>query len=404
MANFPRTGVWPMLKQSIKMSLKNILGNKMRSFLTMLGVIIGVAAVIALVTTVSGVSDYMLDYFADMGAGSLTITANGTPLKSGLTENDLSEIRALENVKSISPSIAVYTNVVRGGNVSSDSKVTGKNEEFFVQNDLVTRGRPLLSTDMNGDVAVCVIDDSAAKKFFRGEDPLGKFVKIGGVQYEVVGVCEKDNNIMSALLSGSGDGTFYIPYRNALTLNGKNSVNNLEVYVLDTDRTDELVDRLENLLDNTFNDAKGAYSIFNMDSLLEMMNTMSDIMTNLLAGIASIALLVGGIGIMNMMLVSVTERTREIGLRKALGARPGLIQLQFLLESVFLSVLGGIFGIVLGETISYFATKLIGIDFQMKPSAIFLGFFFSLLVGVLFGWAPARRASKLNPIDALRSA
>ncbi len=392
-----------VVKQSVKMSAKNIKSNKMRSFLTMLGVIIGVAAVIALITTVSGVSDYMLDYFADMGAGSLTVSTTGTSLKSGLTENDLAEIRALENVESISPSVAVYTNVVRNELVSSDAKVTGKNQFYFIHNDLITRGRPLLESDMSGDVQVTVIDDAAAKKFFPGEDPLGKTVKIGGILYTVVGICDKDSNIMSALLGGSGDGTFYIPYKNALAMNGKNSVGNLEVYVKDTDHTDDLIDELEHLLDNTFNNASGAYSIFNMDSLLEMMNTMSDIMTKLLAGIASIALLVGGIGIMNMMLVSVTERTKEIGLRKALGATPAVIQLQFLLESVFLSVMGGLFGILFGEAISYAATKLIEIEFRFNLSAVFLGFFFSLLVGVVFGWAPARRASKLNPIDALRS-
>lgn len=392
-----------LFKQSIKMSLKNIKSNKMRSFLTMLGVIIGVAAVIALVTTVSGVSDYMLDYFADMGAGSLTVSANGTALKNGLTENDLAEIRALENVKSISPSVTVYTEVVRNESVSRDAKVTGKNEEYFTHNDFITHGRPLLPSDMSGEVMVCVIDEAAARKFFPGEDPLDKTIRIGGVLYTVVGVCGDDDNIMAALLGAGGDGTFYIPYKNALAMNGKNSVNNLEVYVKDTDHTDELIDELEQLLDNTFNNASGAYSIFNMDSLLEMMNTMSDMMTSLLAGIASIALLVGGIGIMNMMLVSVTERTKEIGLRKALGATPAVIQLQFLMESVFLSVLGGIFGIFAGEVISFFATKLIGIDFRINLSAILLGFFFSLLVGVIFGWAPAMRASRLNPIDALRS-
>ncbi|MCD8334831.1 MAG: FtsX-like permease family protein, partial [Clostridiales bacterium] len=140
-----------------------------------------------------------------------------------------------------------------------------------------------------------------------------------------------------------------------------------------------------------------------MSSLVDMMNTMQTMMTSLLAGIASIALLVGGIGIMNMMLVSVTERTREIGLRKALGAEPSTIQIQFLMESVILSVLGGLIGIAVGELISYAAARMMGLDFALNVGAIALGFGFSLGVGVLFGWAPARNASRLNPIDALRS-
>jgi putative ABC transport system permease protein len=234
--------------------------------------------------------------------------------------------------------------------------------------------------------------------------PVGKYIKIGGIQYLIVGLCAETDDIMAAMMGGNGDGRIYIPYKNALTINGRNSVTSLEVYVEDTSRTDEVVQRLEQLLDNAFNHEDSAYSVFNMDSLLTMMNTMNKMMTSLLAGIASIALVVGGIGIMNMMLVSVTERTKEIGLRKALGAEPGIIQLQFLLESIILSVLGGIIGIVLGETISYVLTvTLMDIKFMINLGAIALGFFFSLAVGIIFGWTPARRASRLNPIDALRS-
>ena len=152
-----------------------------------------------------------------------------------------------------------------------------------------------------------------------------------------------------------------------------------------------------------FNYKDDSYSILNMESLLSVMNTMMDLMTNLLVGIASIALLVGGIGIMNMMLVSVTERTAEIGLRKALGARPRSIQVQFLMESVILSLLGGAVGVVLGEAVSVILSNVMNIAFAFSPGAVALGVGFSLAVGVIFGWAPARKASNLNPIDALRS-
>ncbi len=394
-----------MLKQSVIMSVQNIIGNKMRTFLTTLGIIIGVGAVIALITTVSAVTDYMMNEFSSLGAGTLTITAPGTPIKYGLTENDLDEIENMENVKGIAPSVSVIAKVVRNDYVSDDVTVTGKNEVYFKKNDeMVTYGRAFTPQDMDGTVNVCLIDDELAKTFFLGEDPLGKTIRVGGITYTVVGLCDPDDT-MTAMMVGitESDGTIYIPYKNALNMNGVNKVNSLEVYIDNTDETDALVDRIEAYLDNTFNDADGAYSLINMESLVDMMDTMSDMMTKLLAGIASISLMVGGIGIMNMMLVSVTERTREIGLRKALGAEPKIIQLQFLIESVILSLIGGIIGIMTGEILSYVALNAIGTEFTVNVSAIALGFGFSLAVGVIFGWAPARKASRLNPIDALRS-
>lgn len=385
------------------MAIQNIVSNKMRSFLTTLGIIIGVTAVISLITIVSGVTGYMMNAFSSMGAGKLSVTATGTYLKQGLTENDLAELATLDNVEGLSPSVSANTNVVYERDIYDSISVTGKNATYFVKNDIVTLGRGLRQTDMAGDVYVCVIDENAAQTMFPGTDPIGQEILIGGIAYKIVGMAGEDGNLMTAMMNGSGDGNIYIPFQNALRHNGKSNVTSLEVYIKDTDRTDELIDEMERLLDNTFNNTDGAYSILNMDSMLETMGTLEDMMTYLLAGIASIALVVGGIGIMNMMLVSVTERTKEIGLRKALGAEPGLIQIQFLAESVVLSVMGGVIGIVLGELISYVASLLIGTDFIIKWSAVALGFGFALGIGVIFGWAPARNASMLNPIDALRS-
>lgn len=392
-----------LVKQTLRMSWKNITGNRMRSFLTTLGIIIGVTAVIALVTTVSGVTGYMMDAFSSMGAGKLSVTANGTYLKQGLSESDLAALAALDNVEAIAPTVSVRTNVVYGHDVYDGISVTGKNAAYFGKNDIVTYGRGLRQTDMAGDVYVCVVDETAAQTLFSGGDPLGKTVRIGGSSYTIVGLAGEDGNLINAMQGGGSDGSIYIPFQNALSLNGKSSVTSLEVYIADTTKTDELVDEMEALLSNAFNGTDSAYSILNMESMLDTMSTLEDMMTYMLAGIASIALLVGGIGIMNMMLVSVTERTKEIGLRKALGAEPQLIQMQFLTESIVLSVAGGIIGILLGELLSYIASLLIGTTFAVEWSAVGLGFGFALAIGILFGWAPARRASMLNPIDALRS-
>ena len=193
------------------------------------------------------------------------------------------------------------------------------------------------------------------------------------------------------------------PYTTARKITGQKNISSLEIYIENTEYTDQLSDEVEGVLYQAFNQNEDSYFVFAMDSLLDTMNEMMSMLTYMLAGIASIALLVGGIGIMNMMLVSVSERKQEIGLRKAMGATPGRIQMQFLLESVVLSLIGGIIGVILGLLISVAAAALMDTDFVFSVSAVALGVGFSTAVGIIFGWAPARKASRLSPIDALRS-
>lgn len=394
-----------IIKQSIKMSLQNIRSNKMRTFLTTLGIIIGVAAVIAMITIVNGVIDSVMGQFSSLGAGTLSVSITGSALKSGLTENDLQNIAELDNVAGISPSVSIRTTAARGTEFLDNVSVEGKNEYYFQKDDIISYGRALTKSDIDNESYVCIIDQDLADNLFRGEDPLGQQVIVNGIRYTVMGLEGDDNSLMSAMavMGASTDGTIIIPYTNAMKMAGSNSITSLEVYIEDTNRTDELIDDVEAVLYKAFNENEDCYSTFSMDSLLDTMNQMMSTMTYMLAGIASIALLVGGIGIMNMMLVSVSERTKEIGLRKAMGATPGRIQLQFLLEAIVLSLMGGIVGVILGLLISFVGAQLLNTNFTISMSAIGLGVGFSAAVGIIFGWAPARKASRLNPIDALRS-
>ena len=225
---------------------------------------------------------------------------------------------------------------------------------------------------------------------------------MAGLPFTVVGRYEEDDGGgIAAIFSGKPD--VIIPYTTALKIGGTNETSNLTVYLAEGASSADAKRALEERLDRLFDYEEDCYTLTSMESIEETMQTMTGMMSTLLAGIASIALIVGGIGIMNMMLTTVTERTTEIGLKKALGAMPWQIQLQFLIESFMLSLLGGLMGIAAGLVLSYALCRVIGTQFVISGSAIALGVGFSAAVGILFGWAPARKASRLNPIDALRS-
>ena len=394
-----------IIRQSIQLSWENIKSNKMRTFLTTLGIIIGVTAVISLITIVNGVIATVMNEFASLGAGTISVSISGTPLKRGLTESDLESLEALDNVAGVSPTISSTGMAARNQKLLDSVSIQGKNEVYYAHNSLVTVGRGISEWDVENSAYVCVIDQDIADKLFAGENPVGQTLTVSGTTYTVIGL-EGQNDDLMASMSGFGsnyDGTITIPYTTARKVTGNSSISSLEIYVADTDFTDQLMDEVESVLYLAFNQNENSYYVFAMDSLLDTMNQMMGTMTYMLAGIASIALLVGGIGIMNMMRVSVSERKQEIGLRKAMGAAPGRIQLQFLLESVVLSLLGGIIGVILGMLLSLIAARLLDTDFVFSASAVALGGGFSTAVGIIFGWAPARKASRLSPIDALRS-
>ena len=396
------TGGLSMMVESVRMSVSNIRQNRMRSFLTILGIMIGVTAVIALVTTISGVSSSISDSFSSMGASTMTLSATGTDLQGGLTAENMEEISELDHVEGVSPSVSLSVTAARGDAYESGVRVAGRNDDYFVQEpDTLARGRAVNSIDLDQSLRVCLISEELVETFFYGDDPIGQELYLDGMRFTVVGVLAADaDSSVSSMFSGSN--AVIVPYTTALKMNGETLVTSLTLYLGDANAAEVVEAELETCLDAIFDYEDDTYSIITMESIADTMESMLSMMSALLGGIASIALLVGGIGIMNMMLTSVTERTVEIGLKKAIGARPGQIQAQFLIESFLLSMVGGLAGVVLGIALSAILCQVLGTGFSLSYGAIALGVGFSAAVGVLFGWSPARKASRLNPIDALR--
>ena len=391
-----------MFIESVRMSVSNICHNRMRSFLTILGIMIGVTAVIALITTISAVSATISDSFTSMGAGTMTLSAPGSDLKAGLSADDLETLTALEHVEGVSPTVTLNVTAAQSNAYESSVSVGGRNAYYFTANDgLIARGRAITPLDVNQSSRVCLISSDLVETFFYGADPIGETLYLSGRSFTVIGILTDDgDSSISGMMSGSSD--VLIPYTTALKMNGESLVTNLTIYIDSAESSSLVETELEPVLDALFSYEDDTYTITTMDAIEDTMSSMLSMMSMLLGGIASIALLVGGIGIMNMMLTSVTERTVEIGLKKAIGAEPGQIQLQFLIESFLLSMAGGMIGVLLGIALSAILCSVMGTAFSPSYSAIALGVGFSAAVGIIFGWSPARKASKLSPIDDLR--
>ena len=392
-----------MLKECVSMSLNNIVSNRMRSFLTVLGIMIGVTAVIALITTVNGVSGSLSSSFTSMGAGTLMVSVTGSDLKSGMSTQDLEDLKALEEISGITPGVSLSARVSRSGEYDTGISVSGKNAYYFqITPDLLSRGRMLNVIDENSMSYVCWITQEMIDTFFFGVDPVGENLYINGIPFQVAGVLsDESTKSVASMVIGSAD--ILVPYTTALKMSNESLVTSFTVYLADGADSEAAADTIEAEMDAMFSYEDDCFTITTMSSIEDTMEEMLNMMTTLLAGIASIALVVGGIGIMNMMLTSVTERTVEIGLKKALGALPWQIQAQFLIESFLLSMIGGVAGVILGLILSFILSRAMATAFAISVGAILLGAGFSAAVGIIFGWAPARKASRLNPIDALRS-
>ena len=390
------------LKKSFELALANILYDKKRSVLTMLGIIVGVAAVIILISLMNGMTSMISDKFNEMGTTTLNITVQDRGGSRTVKEEDMYNLRDEnpELLSGVSPSATLARATVKTSD-STDTittNATGVSEEYADMKKLnVTDGRFLDYMDIEKISKVCVVGTYIQKELFGMTSALGNQIKINGSPYTVVGVLEEKDDSES---NGSDD-VIYIPYTTALR-NGTSST--VSSYTL-TAASDDVVDQALELVKKRLLDILGDEDYFSATSMAEMIDMMMEMvgkMKILLVAIAGISLLVGGIGIMNIMLVSVTERTREIGIRKSLGAKGKTIMSQFVIEAGTVSGVGGIIGIFVGSAVSVIAGKLLDMATYPSIGAILLSFGVSVGIGIIFGYLPAKKAAALNPIDALR--
>ena len=398
-----------MILETFRQALQNVWSNKLRTFLTMLGIIIGVMAVIVIVGLGNGMTKSMRDSFSAMGTNTLSISIWGYGSRSASVE-DVYDI-AKENpdlLKAVSPQIDFSSNTPKVGTTTYRySYVYGVDENYSaLKNYTLAKGRNLQYMDIKDNKQVCVIGDFINRTAFGGNG-VGQTIKLGAYKFRIVGV-------LSAKISdptmqeGNDDDCIYLPYSTAMRLSQKSAADSYIAVMVDENQANEAKAAMEQGLYDIFK-SDNAYYVYSASEWLEEMNKMIHMVIVILTGIASISLLVGGIGIMNIMLVSVTERTKEIGIRKAMGAKERVILAQFVTEAATTSAIGGALGIVLGYIVSMAANQVLpmftdGTDITVSPSfnSIVVAFSISAGIGVLFGYLPARRAAKLNPIDALR--
>jgi putative ABC transport system permease protein len=315
-----------LFKENIKMSWQNVIHHKMRSFLTILGIVIGIASVITLITVVQGVSDSVVSTVSNMGANKISVQISGTPLKNGLTEKDLMDIKDIDNVNGISPKVNAKLAVLYKGEIYESSIVQGRNQVYFNNTeDLLASGRGINILDCEGNTKVCLIGQDIKNELFPMENPEGKELVIKGIRYTVIGTLHESNGFSM----DSNDNAIIMPYSSSMKLLDTRTVKSLDIYIENGDKAETTSMKIEQSIDNMFNNDDKGYKVTNMQTILDKVDEMTGMLSMMLISIASISLLVGGIGIMNMMLVSVTERTAEIGLRKALGAEPKRIEQQF---------------------------------------------------------------------------
>jgi putative ABC transport system permease protein len=398
-----------MLWNTVLLALRAIRRNLLRSFLTVLGIVIGVAAVITMVTLGNGATQSVKDQISSMGSNLLIVVpgqrfgpgSDGAPLfKSADVEAIRNQITAAERV---SPMVSkAVTAVYQANNWST--VVLGTSESYFVSgNWRLAAGRTFNETEERSGKAVCVIGETVRERLFGRQNPVGSEIRIKQFACEVIGLLEPKGQ---SAMGSDQDDTVVMPLRTVQRrLSGSPDINRLTVSVRDGASMDSVKEQVALLMRERRNigeNEEDDFRVMDTRQIAETLTSTTKILTMLLAAVAAVSLLVGGIGIMNIMLVSVTERTREIGTRLAIGALEREVLLQFLIEAVVLASLGGLVGIALATAASIGLAGLMKVPYLFDPGINLLSFAFAAAIGVIFGYFPARRAAGLNPIDALR--
>ena len=402
-----------MLRETARLALRAILTNLLRSFLTVLGVVIGVASVIAMVTVGQGSSQQVTADVAKLGTNILTIRPGQRSMGPGAGGGtqarpfDLRDvdrlIDGLPQVEIAAPVASGATTVVAGGE-NHRTQITATDARYLVASDWpLVAGRNFTDAETRAGAAVCILGETVRQEIFGARDPVGESLRLENMSCEVIGVLEAKG---ASSFGSDQDDVVFLPIRTfQRRIAGNTDVSTIYVRVADGITTEAAAVEITYMMREIRRIRPGQdddFNVIDMKQLASMLTQVTGVLTGLLAAVAAVSLLVGGIGIMNIMLVSVTERTREIGIRLAVGAQARQVLMQFLVEAVVLSLLGGIIGSILGLSLAAVASRVMSIPFNPDPVVVVLAFAFSALVGVIFGYFPARSAARLDPIEALR--
>ncbi|MCB9096501.1 MAG: ABC transporter permease [Aliarcobacter sp.] len=401
-----------MLSNAFLIAIKEIKRNLLRSFLTILGIVIGVASVIAMVMIGDGTTANVQQSISKLGTNMLTLRVGqerrGPPREDNsakpFTEGDINAIKnELQNIKAVAAENSSRMNVVYG-NKSNTASVIGTSNDYFIIKDWeVTQGRVFDEHEENSGKSSCIIGTTIVKQLFGDENPIGVNIRLKNISCNVIGVLKSKG---AAAFGNDQDEIVIVPLKMfQQKIKGDKDISSILISITDGKYIENAKLEITSLMQERRAvklEEPDNFHIRDMQDLLSTMTSTTKMLTYLLGSIAGISLLVGGIGIMNIMLVSVTERTREIGTRLAIGAMENEVLLQFLVESIVLATLGGIIGIFLGLGIGYITVNIMDLPFILNSQIILISFVFSTLIGVFFGYFPARKAARLNPIDALR--
>ena len=391
-----------MIYQSFKMAVKAIAGNKMRSFLTILGVVIGVVAIVVLVSIGQGANSSVVESIEGMGTNLITANINARRMNP-IDLDSLNELAQNEAISYVAPIASVSGTVKAGTTTYDDGVVQGTTPGYeSIRNWTVAEGRFLQQPDIDNRSFVAVIGSEAATEMYGTTHAVGETFSLNGYTITVVGVLEA----VGSSASGSNDNQILIPFTLAQRLSNQTSISSFYVSAASSSQVEQAQAAVESYLEKAFENYNTRsfgtqYSVFNQTEMLSTLSETTNTLTLMLGGIAAISLLVGGIGIMNIMLVSVSERTQEIGIRKAIGAARGNILTQFLIESLVVSLMGGLLGLAISVAAVKALAPVLQMTLTIPVNVAWMAIGFSVFIGVVFGMYPANKASKLSPIQAL---